>query len=111
MSAALVPDLRSNRRRKAVQALQQFLHCEFGKRGIARHGLVEVVHVCLIMLVVVDLHRLRIDVGLERIVGVGELGQIRRDVQDSSCSRRENYPLKPICVGSVKTDYLDACSR
>jgi hypothetical protein len=38
-------------------------------------GTVELVHVGLVVLRVVDLHRLRVDVGLERGVVVGEIGQ------------------------------------
>ena len=37
----------------------------FGDRGI------QVVHVRLMVLVMVDLHRLRIDIGFQRIEGIG----------------------------------------
>jgi hypothetical protein len=55
LSTALISDLRSNPRREAVQALQQLFYRKLGNRWISGNGRVEVVYVCLIMLVVVDL--------------------------------------------------------
>ena len=36
------------------------------------HGLVEVVHISLVMAVVVDFHGQRVKVGFERVLGIGQ---------------------------------------
>lgn len=70
--SAVVPYGRSNRRRQRIHASEQLFHAQFRQRRIARHRFVEVVDIRLVMLVVVDLHRLRVDIGLQRVIGIGE---------------------------------------
>ena len=41
--------------------------------GVALEGGVEVVDVSVVVLVVVDPHRLRVDVRLQRVIGVGQV--------------------------------------
>ena len=45
------------------------------QRGIAGEGLVQIIHVSLVMAAVVDLHRLLVDVRFERVVRVGKAGE------------------------------------
>ena len=45
---------------------------------LSGHGLVEIVHVGLVVLVVVDAHRLLVDVRLERVVVVWKVGYLVR---------------------------------
>lgn len=47
------------------------------QRGVAGDGLVEIVHVSLVMAVVMDLHRQRVKVGFEGVFGIGQGGQFK----------------------------------
>ena len=42
------------------------------QRGVAGDGLVEIVHVSLVMAVVMDFHRQRVNVRFERVLGIGK---------------------------------------
>ena len=54
---------------------QQVVHRHRKELRVACQQLVGVGDVALVMLVVMDLHRRRVDVGLQRVVGVRQLGQ------------------------------------
>ena len=42
------------------------------ERGVAGDGLVEIVHVSLVMAVVMDFHRQRVDVRFQSFLGIGQ---------------------------------------
>jgi hypothetical protein len=58
---------------EAVEVLQDLLDVLVGPLG-AFEGGVRLVHVGLMVLVVVDLHRRLVDMGLEGVVAVGKIG-------------------------------------
>ncbi len=68
VAPAIVANRRPNRFRHLVEVAQQVLDREPGELRIRLERFVQVVDVRCVMLVVVELHRLRIDVGLERVV-------------------------------------------
>ena len=96
MSAALIAYLRPNPARKCVEAFQQFLDVQLRKRWIARNGFVEVVHLSLVMSVMVDLHRLSINVRFQGVVCIGKRGQGERRAVSASNgrSRSDNSHLR-----------------
>ena len=76
VAAAVVADRRRGSPRARWRDLRS--RCLDGLRleaGVAGEGLVEVVHVGLVMPAVVDLHRQRVDVRFERVLGVGQGGE------------------------------------
>ncbi|MCY1553838.1 hypothetical protein D9M68_903640 [compost metagenome] len=77
MPAAIVDDRRAQRRRKAVQSPQQVLDRQFGERAALQRR-VQVVHVGLVVLAVVDLHGQRIDMRFQGGVAVRQLRQCMR---------------------------------
>ena len=54
--------------------------------GVAFDRGVEIVDVGRVVLVVVNLHRLRVDVRLERVIGVGQRGKLKGHVDQSFLS-------------------------
>ena len=85
MPAAVVANRRANGFRNAVDAPAQILDALALQLGRLLEGGVQVGDVRLMMLPVMDLHRLRVDVRLERGEVVWELGQF---VSHSSSYRR-----------------------
>ena len=74
MAAAVVADRVSDGVRDTGQIADQGLQ----RQGLDRSAgdrLIEVVHVGLVVTSVVDLHGERVDVGFERVLGVGEGGK------------------------------------
>ena len=55
-----------------AEVFEEFLGCELGEFGLVGEEFVGVGDVGLVVLVVVDAHRLGIDVRLERFIGIGE---------------------------------------
>ena len=87
MAAAVVADRRAGRLGHGVEVGDEFLH-RFGRQlGAVLQRLVEVGHVRRVVLVVVDLHGLRVDVRFERFLGVGQGRQFVRH------SKRFRNPL------------------
>src|SRR2546427_11189287 len=78
MPSAVVSHRRLHLRGQVGQAAQQIFDLFLLKRGVLFQRRIEVVHVCRMMLRVVDLHRLGVDVRLQRSVGVAQLGQLER---------------------------------
>ena len=78
VAAAVVPHRGADLLGDLVEALAQLLGAELLEVGIVGERLVEVVHVGRVVLAVVDLHRLRIEVRLERREGVGQRRQLVR---------------------------------
>ena len=78
VAPAVVSDRRPDRLRHLVEAMQQVLDRELGELRIRLECLVQVVDVGFVMLVVMEFHRLRIDVRLKRVVaeprGLGRTG-------------------------------------
>jgi len=68
VAPAVVSDRCPDRFRHLVEAMQQVLDRELGELRIRLEGLVQVVDVGFVMLVVMEFHRLRVDVRLERVV-------------------------------------------
>ena len=68
VSAAVVPHDRANVFRNRIQILDQVLDRFVFQVGLAFDRVVQVRDVRLMMLGVMDLHRLRVDVRLERVV-------------------------------------------
>ena len=76
MSAAMVPQILAHRLRRGVERAEDFFDrflFEPGRRG---NRLVEFRHISGVMFVVMNLHRLRVDVRFERVVIVAERGQL-----------------------------------
>ncbi|MCY1534998.1 hypothetical protein D9M68_703840 [compost metagenome] len=77
-----------------AQRLGQFL--DTGDEGFDRRvrmrrvfqRRIQVVHVGLVVLAVVDLHRLRVDVGFERVEGIGQGWQGVRHGSEAPCWKR-----------------------
>jgi hypothetical protein len=68
VASAVVSDHCPDRLRDLVEAMQQVLDRELGERRIRLECLVQVVDVGFVMPVVMEFHRLRVDVRLERVV-------------------------------------------
>ena len=68
VTSGVVPDRGPNRVRHLVEATQQVLDRELGEQRIRLERLVQVVDVGRVMLVVMELHRFRVDGRLERVV-------------------------------------------
>ena len=64
-----------------LRSLQQIVERLARELGRLLERRVEIVDVGLMMLAVMDLHRLRVDVRLERVVGVGQRGKRERHVR------------------------------
>ena len=86
MPPALIANSRCDCGRQCVQTRQQFVQALPGKRRVGGYGFVEVVYVGLMVLIVMDLHSLRVDIRLERVVRVGQWRQRKWR------SRRHNGP-------------------
>ena len=72
MAAPVLAHCAANIFRNFGEAANQVVYRLGGEVRMAGQRRVHVVDVCLVMLVVVELHRLRIDKGLERRIVVGE---------------------------------------
>ncbi len=75
MAAAVVLDRRLDRVGDGREATQQVLDRELGERRLGDQGLVQIVDVGLVVLVVVDLHRARVEMRLEGVEGIGQFGK------------------------------------
>jgi len=73
MSAAVVAHRAADIFRHGAEILDEFADGFGIEGGFAFDGGVEFVNVCLVVLVVVDLHRFRVDMGFERVEGVAEV--------------------------------------
>jgi hypothetical protein len=67
VTAAVVPDRGRDAARLGDQLLDRFSFV-----GSTRDGLVQVVHIGLVVLAMVDLHRERIDMGFQCVMGIRE---------------------------------------
>ena len=76
VAAAVVSNGCPDRLGHLVETTQQILDREIGQVRIRFDRLVQVVDVCLVMLVVMELHRLGVDVGLEGIVRESQRRQL-----------------------------------
>ena len=84
MAAAVVADGGADRLGQRVQVLDQVLDALRLQVGVRLERGVQVVDVGLVVLAVVDLHRLRVDVGLERVERVRQAGKlVRHGIHDS----------------------------
>nr|POE56200.1 hypothetical protein CFP56_69153 [Quercus suber] len=72
-----------------IELGDQIIDGEGAEIGVVLDGAVEVVDVGLVMLGVMDLHGLFVEVGLEGIVGVGELGEGVRHVDARAETRKQ----------------------
>ena len=75
MAAAVVDDRLPDCLGHFLDVAQQFVDRHLREVRVPASGLVQVVHVGLVVLVVVNLHRQRVDVRFERIEGVGQRRQ------------------------------------
>src|SRR5436305_3500759 len=78
VAAAVIFHRAADRLRHLVEAAQQVLHRLGRQVGVVGERLVQLVVVGRVVLVVMDLHRLRVDVGLERVEGVRQRRQLIR---------------------------------
>jgi len=60
--------------------LQKLIHGHAGQRRLGGNNFVQVVDIRLVMLVMVNLHGLRVDVRFQRVVRVRQLGQSERRI-------------------------------
>jgi hypothetical protein len=67
MAAAVVANRSSNIFRNAAQRLQQIVQTLRLELGMLLERGVQVGHVCVVVLAMMNLHRLPVDVGLERV--------------------------------------------
>ena len=74
MAAAVVADDAADVFRNGIQILDQVFDGFVRELGFVLEGVVDVGDVSLVMLGVMDFHRARIDMRLERVVGVGQFG-------------------------------------
>ncbi len=72
VAAAVVANRRTDILRYRTQVADEVLQAFFREFGVLVQGLVQFVHVRLVVLGVVYLHRARVDMRLERVVGVGQ---------------------------------------
>ena len=89
--SAVVPDRSRSRHGQRSQTLQQIFNRLPGQPWVRRHRDIQVVHVCLVVLVVVQMHGLRIETRLERVIGVGQRRQSERPRR--WCGRRRGWGL------------------
>ena len=75
MTAAVVADRRADVFGNAVDALQQILDALRLELGVLLQRRVEIGHVRVVVLAVVNLHRLLVDVRFERIGWIRERGE------------------------------------
>ena len=54
---------------------QQFVQALAGQVAVVRQGVVQVGDIGVVVLAVMDFHGTRVDVGLERVMGIGQIGQ------------------------------------
>ena len=74
VAAAVVADGAAHGVGHDAQILDELFE-RFGfQRGVAGDGLVEVVHVSLVMAAVMDFHRQRVNVRFQGFLGIGECG-------------------------------------
>ena len=78
MAAAVVAHRRADVFRHAVDAAAQLLDALRAQLGVLLERGVQVGDICLVMLPVMNLHRLRVDVRLERAEVIRELGKFVR---------------------------------
>src|SRR5262249_20693454 len=75
VSATVVSHGRADILGHLVEVPQKLLNRLAGQAPLAFECLVEVVHVCLVMAIVMDLHRKGIDRGLESVIGIRQSWQ------------------------------------
>ena len=75
VSAAVVGDRLPDILGHAADVSEQFTDRLAQEVGVPGHGLVQIVHVSLVVEIVVNLHRFLIDVRLQRIIIIGQLWQ------------------------------------
>ena len=75
MAAAVVADGGADFFGNIIQIFHQIFDGFFAKVGIIGDGLVQVRHIGRVMFVVMNLHRSRINVRFERVVGIGQRWQ------------------------------------
>jgi hypothetical protein len=72
VAAAVILDSGSNRFGNRTEIRDKLIHCLALPVRDGRNGDVEVGHVGLVMLVVVQVHGGSVEAGLERVIGVGQ---------------------------------------
>jgi hypothetical protein len=87
VAAAVVADGGADAFGQRVQVLDQVLDALRLQVRVRLEGGIEVVDVGLVVLAVVDLHRLRVDVRLERVERVRQAGKLVRHGITTPCSR------------------------
>jgi hypothetical protein len=75
VTAAIVADGGADVLGEAVDVLAEVLNGVGLKVGFASEGGIQVGDIRVVVATVVDFHGLLVDVGLERVVGVGEFGE------------------------------------
>ena len=87
MSAAIVLHGGADFRGDLVQVAQQVGECQAMQAGMLCHGLVELLHVGRVMAAMMDLQCLLVDVRLERVVRIRQIGE-RERIGLPECLRR-----------------------
>jgi hypothetical protein len=106
--AAVVPNGRPDLLRHLLEAPQQILGRELGQLRIRRDRLVQVVDVRLMVLVVMELHRLRIDIRLQGIVGES---QRRQRVRHGGASLIAQKVTADLNVSGTRTSRSSSLGR
>ena len=76
LAATLIPDGGAHFFRNLGEIANQFFHALCGQHGIGANGLIQIRDIGLVMPVVVDFHRLGIDVRFQRIKCVRQRGEL-----------------------------------
>jgi len=75
MSAGIIAQCGADFLGHLVEMRDELVNRELGKVGVSGQRFVGVVHVGRVVLVVVDAHRLGVDVRFQGLVGIGQVGQ------------------------------------
>src|ERR1039458_555930 len=78
MASPLIPHRSTGRFGPAVQICNQFLHGLAVQLQVRGHSHIQIVHVRLMMLIVMQMHGYGIEAGLKRVIGVGQSGERER---------------------------------
>ena len=72
MTSSVVAYRRTGGIRYVGKVRDEFLKSLSSKLGVCGHGCIQVIHIRLVMLVVVQVHGSRVKAGLERVITVGQ---------------------------------------
>lgn len=75
VAANIIDEALSDVFRSLVEVLDEFFGRVAGQFGVGFQKAVGIIHISLMVLVVVDAHGFRVDVGFQRFVGIGERGE------------------------------------